>query len=850
MNIGGAAAIVAIALSATATEATAQDTQRYNLVEQDLATALRAFAAASGREVIAPSAIISGKRSTAVNGTLSAERAIAQLLGGTGLRADLVEGAFVIRVAARPAEPRDQSSVGADDIIVTGSRIRGAPVASPVITLSQAAIRDTGQSNLGDVARSIPQSFGGGQNPGNGFNVPTAIGGNVGSGSSVNLRGLGSDATLTLLNGRRMPYSASRQSIDISAVPLAAVDRIEVVADGSSALYGSDAVAGVVNIILLRDFEGFETRARLGASTDGGNFQQQYGALGGLRWASGGFFATYEFDRTTAITAEDRDYASGRPGVTLLPGTKRHAIAASGHQDLGDTLTIDLDGFANSRRSATTYPLNFAGDLAISRTTQSFAADTYALASSATLSLGPWRAALTGTFGEDQTDFSGDTYFGGVLASTQSGRYSNRSLSAELSADGPLLALPGGAAKLAAGIGLRANDFALFRGVGAPQNVDAAQDSVFGYAELSVPVISPDARLPFVHRLNLSAAVRYERYKGIGDVATPKVGVIYAPNADIDLKASWGKSFRAPTFIQQYGIRQALLTPVTSLGGTGYPAGSTALLVLGGSADLKPERATSWSATVALHPQWFPDARLEISYFSTKYVDRIVNPIPIRGRALVDPAFVGLLTLNPTAAQQSALIAGADEFIDGTTAGYDPSLVAVLVNSANTNAGRQSIHGIDALFDYTNDVGGLAGVLGLTLNASYLESEQQLFERQPIQQLAGLIFNPPHFRGRGTLSSTRDGLTLAATASHIGKVEDNRQNPPVSISGMTTLDLSGRYRFDRGALDGLEISLAVQNLFNDKPAPLATTLFFDTPYDSTNYSPVGRFVSVSIAKTW
>lgn len=95
------------------------------------------------------------------------------------------------------------------------------------------------------------------------------------SASSANLRGLGADATLTLLNGHRLPYDSALQGVDISAIPLAAVDRIEILPDGASAIYGSDAVGGVVNVVLRRDFEGVTTSAQVGASTAGGNWRQQ-----------------------------------------------------------------------------------------------------------------------------------------------------------------------------------------------------------------------------------------------------------------------------------------------------------------------------------------------------------------------------------------------------------------------------------------------------------------------------------------------------------------------------------------------------------------------------------------------
>src|SRR3546814_10529441 len=82
--------------------------------------------------------------------------------------------------------------------------------------------------------------------------------------STFNLRGIGPSATLTLLNGNRFAYSGTQSVIDISAIPTAAVERIEIVADGASAIYGADAVAGVVTILLRKDYEGVTTSARLG----------------------------------------------------------------------------------------------------------------------------------------------------------------------------------------------------------------------------------------------------------------------------------------------------------------------------------------------------------------------------------------------------------------------------------------------------------------------------------------------------------------------------------------------------------------------------------------------------------
>ena len=842
-----AIATVAV-MTGTAMASAPAEQMAIDLPAQPLGSALKALALQSRHTILADADVIGDSPAPAVQGRFTVEDTLRRLLQGAGLTFDRVDGGYVVR----PTGTRGDKRVASDGtgIIVTGSRIRGAPGASPVTILSEKTIRDSGLADLGEVARSLPQSFGGGQNPGVGFNVPSSTGGNVGGGSTVNLRGLGSDATLTILNGRRVPYDSARQGVDISAIPLAAVDRIEIVADGASAIYGSDAVGGVVNVMLKRDHDGVETRARLAGATDGGDVEQRYSILAGRRWQGGGGFVAYEYNRNTALLTNQRDYARVRPNVTILPASQRHAIVASVHQDITDTLTIEADALYNDREGAFTYPLNAAGDLAVSRTRQTFDSNMLALASAARLALGPWQLSLSGTFGKGRTYFQGDTFRNDQFASTASGRYNNQTVTGEVAADGPLFALPGGPAKLAVGAGIRANDFEIFRGVGNINNARPSQDSRYAFGELNLPLVGPDMGLPLIHRLNLSAALRYERYRQIGNIVTPKLGIIYAPNDILDLKASWGKSFRAPSFIQLYSIQQALLYPVTTFGGTGYPAGSTALYLTGGNSDLKPERARSWSGTLALHPPAWPGASLEVSYFSTRYVNRIVTPIPIASQALGNPANSGQVTLSPTAAQLAALVAGADQFLNATSSAYDPSKVVAIIDNSNINAGRQSISGIDVQARYQTALAD--GRLNLSASATYLDSEQQISAGQPVQQLAGTLFNPPHWRGRGTASWDKGALGLAVTLSHIGGVDDQRTASAGRVRGMTIADVSARYRIegDHGPLGGVEVGLSIQNLFNVAPEVIATSLYYDTPYDSTNYSPVGRFVAFELVKRW
>lgn len=846
----GAATAIAVVMMAPAAQAQADRRLAVDLPAQPLGNALQALAVLSGRTVIADANVIGDRTAPPVRGSYTLEQALALVLAGSGLGFDRVGDGLVVR--ATPGTGTAATPDGNKAIVVTGSRIRGAPLVSPAIRIDSMQMRDEGQTNLGDVVRSIPQAFGGGQNPGVGNNVPSASGVNVDSASTIDLRGLGSDATLTLLDSHRLAYNGTRQGIDVSALPIGIVDRIEIVADGASALYGSDAVAGVANIILKRDYNGLETRADIGGSTDGGDFQQQYGALAGRRWSTGGFALAYEFARNTDIMSNQRAYADSRPGIALYPALSRNAVALTGHQALGPNLTFQIDALFNRRSSFSEFPLNDAGDDGVSHQEQLSTSRSLAFAPSLNLDLGPWQLSLAGTYGNERVNLASNGYTGASETSAANVCYCNTGSSVELSGDGSLFRLPGGEVKLAVGAGWRSNTLDADQGPGNVNNIDRSQDSTYAFGELSLPVVSPDQGIAWIRRLNLSAAVRYEHYPDIASVATPKFGMIYAPTPDIDLKASWGRSFRAPTLYQEYQARTALLYPAASLGGNADPATATALFVQGGNQDLKPERAGTWTATIELHPRAVPDLRLQFGYFSTVYTNRIVTPIAYELTALSSPLNAGRVTLAPDATAVANAIAGAAQFYNVSGEAYDPTNVAAIVDDTNVNAGHQALHGLDMLASYKADVGHEGGRLAASLDASYLVSSQQLTPGASVTPLAGTLFNPPHWRGRGSVTWSEGPLTLNVTGSVIGGVDDVRSTPAVSVSGMSTCDLTARYAFaaSQGLLHGLAVSLTVQNLFDDHPTTIATSSFYDVAYDSTNYSPVGRFIGFGIVKSW
>ena len=165
------------------------------------------------------------------------------------------------------------AQTAAQSVTITGSNIKrvDAEGLAPVQTVTRADIERSAASTVGDLLRGLSV------NSGASFNE-TAVNNQSGA-AGVSLRGLGQKSTLVLINGRRMANHAFAQGndtfVDINSIPKAAIERIEVLKDGASAIYGSDAIAGVVNFILKRDYQGGSVSASAGRSTEGGLGEQQ-----------------------------------------------------------------------------------------------------------------------------------------------------------------------------------------------------------------------------------------------------------------------------------------------------------------------------------------------------------------------------------------------------------------------------------------------------------------------------------------------------------------------------------------------------------------------------------------------
>ncbi|RQO55967.1 hypothetical protein DBR47_19070 [Paucibacter sp. KBW04] len=204
---------------------------------------------------------------------------------------------------------------------VTGSSIKriDAETSVPVTVINRAAIDKSGVSNVQELVNTLSSNSGGGRSMGESIGDSDATGQ-----AGASMRGLGRERTLVLLNGRRLtPYPFAGQGVDLNAIPLAAIERIEVLRDGASAVYGSDAIGGVINFITRKDFQGgditlsYESPEKKGGKVSGISAGFGFGDLSKDKFNLLGSLSYQKYD---VILAADRDFAKtgNRPDLGVV----------------------------------------------------------------------------------------------------------------------------------------------------------------------------------------------------------------------------------------------------------------------------------------------------------------------------------------------------------------------------------------------------------------------------------------------------------------------------------------------------------------------------------------------------
>ncbi len=831
-----AVSMLAIASALVWAPMSSADTQTmpFNIPAESTAQALVDFAKAARIHLLFPFDEAAKFSAPAIEGNFTADQVLLKLLANTDLEVAGMQGDTI---TLRLKTPSTSNGV-ATQVTVTGSRIRDVSPTSPVHVVTRTDIERSGYGQVSDLIRSLPENFSGGENPGvisgSQINQENA---DLGGASTVNLRGLGTGATLTLLNGHRLAANSAFEGSDISGIPLAALERVEVVPDGASALYGSDAVAGVVNFIIRRDYNGSEVTARVGESAQGGGEQRTFNALSGMAGSDWHLLGDVQYNKQSALGWGDRDWITTKtPADTLLNATTYRSLYIGGGRDLWEGTQISFDVLADDRASkrvsqssptATQYFSLYYTPSVTATVTLDFA--TFA----------NWKGHIVGgasnSLNKSRSTAPAINYAAGA-------KTHNDLQYIEGSTDGTLFSLPSGNVKAAVGAGYRTEAYRDGYGISASRNV------TYAFAETFVPLVSPSESRTGLHRLELDMSARAEHYNDFGDSTNPKIGLRYVPFNDLALRATWGKSFKAPSFLQMYTASELDLFNATDVGGTGS---GTVLETYGGNAKLQPEKSTNKTFGADYTPSFAPGLKVSATVYDIDYRGRVVQPVANYLQGLSIPAYAPFIIRNPSQTTINQLVASTPNFYNWSSGPFDPTSVVALMEDTYENAASQRVRGIDLSVNETvNIADARVDIFG---TASKMKIQQKTTSASPTVELTGTIFNPPGFKARGGLTVSEGAWAATAIANFVDGEWDTATTPYTRIASWTTLDANLAYSFRSGAgvSHGLKVSLSASNLFDKRPPHTVTPISGPFPhFDSANASAMGRFVSLSLTKAF
>ena len=867
--------LLAACIAFSSVHAAQADPRPFDIRSQDLGSALSEFARQSGQEILFAPELVAGKVSVALRGTLEPLDALKALLEGTGLtfrrtpggailidRPDPASSSSAVPANAPPSAyldseraasgaavetAEDAAAIRLGEILVTGSHISGAEQgAAPLIKITREDIRRSGYATVDQLIESLPQNFGAGASQDT-IGTDSSVGNN-GFGNAINLRGLGPGTTLVLVNGRRITGAGnSGQFVDVSMIPLSAVERVEVLTDGASAIYGSDAVGGVVNFILREDYDSAESTLRAGQVTDGDLSEYQFAQSLGGDWGGGGAMLAYEYYEREPLDARDREFAASSPSPRwLLPDQQRHSAFANLRQAVGESWSVFADLLYSERDAANRNA--FLNLRVLEEVSNEQALGTLGV----DIELGgSWIGQLYTTYSEYTFDARREqTPVATGIPTVTTTQVDTDLWSVEALANGVLAALPGGDVRAAVGGQFRQENVRTIFGDDIPErHVSAA------FAEVLVPLVGSANRRAGLEALELTVAGRYEKYSDFGSDITPKVGLRWQPAPSWNVRATYGESFKAPSLAQLAPGTESLLAFIASDFGLVVPGDPLILLrTQTAQPELHEEESTSWTAGIDFQPQ-SSAAQMSLTYFDIDYEGRIDTPIGAGfDEFFTSPGVYGdFIVENPDEAFVNARLAAASSFTDLTGGAFSPNAVGLWADVVQTNIAAEHQSGVDLVVSYPLAVS--SGMLTFALNGTYLISfDKRVAPLADSREALNLLNEPIDLRLRGGVSWSATGLSAVLWVNY----QDEYRNTDVEsspIPSWTTVDGQVRYEFGaRGGdlLDGLSVALSVQNLFDEDPPFVASqgSPIAHPGYDSVNATPLNRFVALEIAKRW
>ncbi|TCM14596.1 iron complex outermembrane receptor protein [Novosphingobium sp. PhB165] len=899
------------------------------------------------------------------------------LTAGVALTSLMPACAFAQEESSQP-----QAS-GDNQIVVTGTLIRGiAPAGSNVVGITEEQSKVSGGTSTNEVLASLPQvsNFFGivpaGVSPVSGANSSNPI-------ARPNLRALpaantsGGAQTLVLIDGRRVVGAGTQQlAVDPDIIPPAAVERVEAMLDGGSAVYGSDALGGVLNFMTRKTYDGVKVDARVGIGDDFTSYDS--GVIAGKTWDGGGLYVAYNFSKHDAIFGSDRKWVkridwntgvpvgrncadptvsigsntylvSGRSLVSggpntcdpsddtvIYPAAELHSAMARFTQELGSSLNIDITALYANRQTRgnggalgtlgnttgtvtltpsnpnyidaggadagkpQTVRFNYASVDGYRSQTQKTDLETWSIAPSLTYDMGSnWQARALFNYGNSRVSYQNNLVdpiaqaaalangtlnpynlaatnpgvLSDILDGYEQGYGRNELFNYRFIVDGPLFKLPGGDLRAALGA-------EYMRDIFQRQTTDAnlrwlprddytqTVKSLFG--ELQAPIVTGGGA--GLSELIVSASARYDKYNDFGDTFNPKFALTYKPIDWISIRANWGKSFTAPSPVDQLGPQSATATLIPGQylsppPGQSFATGETGVYLGNGSVTgLTPQKATSWSIGATIEPPVVDGLTLSASYYVINLNGTIGRPVTGTGltdfynnfpnlwtyrptgqqlaqilSGLANPNNIGFTLLNPTSTDQALVSVG----------GSGATPVGVALDTLVRNLGKTDLSGIDFDASYVLDTSFASFDARIAGN---IRLKQDTKASPTAALVDDLMYGMPKTKFTASLGTTIDKLRAQVTLYHVSGFERADKGQPSAfgqtrLGAFDTVDLYFRYNFaGTGVTDGLALSLNVKNVLNEVP-PVYKNVG-QNGYDPSNAFTLGRVFQLGVEKSF
>ncbi len=906
-----------LAIAALASPAAyAQATYKFDLPPQSLAESLRAVALQTSTNVLFQSEMVRDLSAPALRAQLTVSEAIGLLLAGTNLRAESMAADTVIlqrattsttrqtpssgsthltptqskrddevpksfwsrfRLARTEAAPSEQVSERApessqerielEEIVVTGTHIRGATdVPAPVRTITRDDIERAGFVTTQDLLESVPQNFSG-TTPG-GFRTQGAsliAELNTEQAATVDLRGLGPQSTLTLLNGHRQAGAIGGRAFDISTIPLLAIESVEIVTGGRSAIYGADAVAGVANFRTFREYSGFKASGYYGRAEEGAA-RTQAGTIVGTAGANGGVALAYEYNKDDGLDLVDAGLVSTPsatggtyPRYIAIPEAERHSAFVTANHDLGEATELSVEGLYSKISNYKTSDEFRPG--AAQPDTVTYASDASQLYGAANLrvELSPrWQLESTLYTSRRAVDERQATAFPTfhISVSAEPNTVSTTS-SGSVLLQGDLPELLSSAPKIALGAEYRTEDLdyrprLVFNGTLLPRSAQQKRRRVSAaFVEAYWPVAFGETA-----SADLSFGGRLDHYDDFGSTFNPEAGVTLHLGSSLKLKSAYSRAFRAPSLIELQDAYNAIFDVAddpASSSGTSYR-----LQLTGFNPRLGPEQAQTWSAGLEYDPSIAGRAHLALDYFQVSYQSRI--DVPAAGLeadlALVrEPVFQALIDRHPSREEIEAVLQGANVVLSATTP-FDPTTQdaltvfpgLVLFDNRYNNIADEKVNGLDFMASLQLPLQTAA--LNLGADATYtFEHNRSVTATAPAFSLLNEPGKPVDFRARVRMGIEKGRWSLDTFVNYVTDYTNPVLSPAAGVKDWTTVDATLRFVGGKssagGPPDGVQVSLIAKNVFGSRP-PFITGSGADLIYDGANANPLGRWLALAV----